>query len=132
MTIGQVAKRIGLRTSAIRFYETAGLLPKPVRSGGRRRYDSSVLEQLAVLRFAKQCGFTLAEISRLLNGFRDPAPLSVRMPAPARRKIAELDALMQRIAGMRKLLEAAESCACKDIQQCGRRILRRIPGAKAR
>ena len=50
MTIGEVAKRSGLQTSAIRYYERAGLLPKPARLGGQRRYDRSILRALAVLR----------------------------------------------------------------------------------
>ena len=51
--IGQVAKESGLAASAIRFYEQSGVLPKPVRVGGRRQYDPSILERLAVLERAK-------------------------------------------------------------------------------
>jgi DNA-binding transcriptional MerR regulator len=90
MTIGQVAKRSGLRASAIRYYERVGLLPKPARSGGQRRYDSRILDRLAVLERAKNCGFTL-------------------------------DALMERIRGMRELIE--RGCQCADFDECGRRIL---------
>src|SRR5713226_10752826 len=100
MTIGEVAKRAGLRASAIRFYEKAGLLPKPVRSGGQRRYDGAILERLALLEFAKECGFTLAEVRQLFNGFRAEAPLSERLRSLARQKIMELDALTQRVAVM--------------------------------
>ena len=123
MTIGQVAKQAGLRASAIRFYERAGLLPKPVRSSGQRRYDRTILERLALLEFAKECGFTLAEIRQLFNGFRDEAPLSVRMQGLARKKIAELDALTRRIAVMKEFLEKAQACRCIDLQECGRRML---------
>jgi MerR family transcriptional regulator, redox-sensitive transcriptional activator SoxR len=59
MTIGEVAKKAGLRASAIRYYEKAGLLPKPVRTGGQRRYEGGILARLAVLERAKDCGFTL-------------------------------------------------------------------------
>jgi MerR family transcriptional regulator, redox-sensitive transcriptional activator SoxR len=61
MTIGQVAKETGLAASAIRFYEQAGVLPRPIRIGGRRQYDSSILERLAVIGRARACGFSLAE-----------------------------------------------------------------------
>jgi len=67
MTIGQVAKASGLSASAIRFYEKEGLLPPPVRASGQRRYDRRVLERLAVLEFAKECGFALKEVRTLLN-----------------------------------------------------------------
>ena len=123
MTIGQVAKEGGLRASAIRLYEKSGLLPKAPRSGGQRRYDRSILERLAVLERAKDCGFTLDEIRLLFHGFRSDTPLSKRWHELASRKIAELDALTARIAVMRDLLERAQRCQCLDAQECGRRIL---------
>jgi len=43
LTIGEVAKQAGLRPSAIRYYEKAGLLPKPLRSGGQRLYSPDIL-----------------------------------------------------------------------------------------
>jgi MerR family redox-sensitive transcriptional activator SoxR len=123
MTIGQVAKEGGLRASAIRFYEKSGLLPKPPRSGGQRRYDPAILERLAVLERAKDCGFTLEEVRTLFNGFRGDVPLSRRWQELARKKIAELDALAERITAMKELLERAQKCRCLDFQECGRRIL---------
>ena len=125
LTIGQVAKQAGLRASAIRFYEKAGLIPKPIRSGGQRRYDKTILERFAVLEFAKECGFTLGEVRQLFNGFRDEAPLSKRLQSLARKKIMELDALTQRVAVMKDLLERAQRCQCMDFRECGRRILQR-------
>lgn len=62
MTIGQVARKTGLRASAIRFYEKSGLLPRPDRAGGQRRCDDLILDRLALLDFAKKSGFTLDEI----------------------------------------------------------------------
>ena len=121
MTIGQVAKRSGLAASAIRFYEQAGVLPKPPRASGRRQYDSSVLERLALLERAKACGFSLEDARRLFHGFRDGTPPSERWQSLARKKLVELDALQEKITGMRKLLE--QSCQCRDLAECGRRIL---------
>jgi len=121
MTIGLVAKESGLAASAIRFYERAGLLPKPMRIGGRRQYDSSVLERLAVLDRAKACGFSLAEARQLFRGFREGTPPSERWRTLARRKIIELDEMERKIAATRELLERA--CSCKDLAECGRRIL---------
>jgi DNA-binding transcriptional MerR regulator len=123
MTIGEVAKQGGLRASAIRYYEKSGLLPKPIRSGGQRRYDSTILERLAVLERAKDCGFTLEEVRTLFNGLRGDVPLSKRWQDLASRKIVELDALTERIAVMKGLLERAQRCRCIDVQECGRRIL---------
>src|SRR5258708_26652994 len=64
MSIGEVARKMGLRSSAIRYYERLGLIPKAPRVSGRRRYDDRVLERLAMVRFAKHVGFSVAEIKR--------------------------------------------------------------------
>jgi DNA-binding transcriptional MerR regulator len=117
MTIGEVAKRTGLRTSAIRFYERAGLLPKPVRISGQRRYDAAVLDRIAVLERAKACGFTLREIGVLFN---DQGTHSIKWQRLAAKKVAELDATLQRIAAMKDLL--MRGCECATAAECGRRI----------
>jgi MerR family redox-sensitive transcriptional activator SoxR len=124
MTIGEVASRAGMRPSAIRFYEKSGLLPKATRSSGQRRYDQDILPRLALLSWAKECGFTLEQI-RELFGRADEAPLSQRMRKLCRKKIDDLEALSQRIALMQGLLERAQKCQCIDVQECGRRILSR-------
>jgi MerR family redox-sensitive transcriptional activator SoxR len=121
MTIGQVAKQSGLAASAIRYYEQAGVLPKPMRIGGRRQYNPSVLERIAVLERAKACGFTLAEVRQLFYGFREGAPPSERWLTMARGKIAELDELARKITATKELLQ--HPCACQNLAECGRRIL---------
>src|ERR1700690_541131 len=78
MTIGQVAEESGFAASAIRYYEQIGVLPRPVRAGGRRQYDRSILERLAVLERAKACGLSLAEMRQLFYGFREGTPPSER------------------------------------------------------
>ena len=128
MTIGEVSRQTGLRASAIRYYEKAGLIPKPVRAAGRRQYDGSVLEILAVLEHAKACGFTLEETRQLFQGFRNEPRLSDRWRTIARKKIEELKALTARIAVMLQLLERIQSCQCLDLHQCGRGILRSRQG----
>ncbi len=122
MTIGQVAQQAGLRTSAIRFYEKAGLLPRAMRSGGQRRYSESILPRLALLEWAKGCGFTLDEI-RELFGRSGEAPLSLRMRKLCSQKIDELETMLQRITVMKDLLERAQRCRCIDVEECGGRIL---------
>jgi len=131
MTIGEVARESGFAASAIRFYEQAGLLPKPGRIGGRRQYHPSILEQLAVLERAKACGFSLDETRMLFYGFPKASPPSERWRTLARRKLAELDELARKIAVMRELLQ--RTCECQDLAECGRRIFakKRRPGEKA-
>jgi DNA-binding transcriptional MerR regulator len=118
MPIGEVARRAGLRASAIRYYERLGLLPAPERSGGRRRYDEGVLAQLAVIGFARRSGFTLREIRRLFAG----RPYSASLRTLAHRKLAELDVAIERTRAMQELLRRALRCNCLTLEECGRRI----------
>jgi len=114
MTIGEVASRTGLRASAIRFYEREGLLPKPIRSAGQRRYTMAILDRIAVLERAKACGFTLAEI-RIL--FDEKGRHSIKWRQLADKKIAELDIALERIAAMKNQLRA--NCQCATADECG-------------
>jgi MerR family transcriptional regulator, redox-sensitive transcriptional activator SoxR len=121
MTIGQVAEESGLPASTIRFYEKAGVLPKPSRIGGRRQYGPSILERLAVVDRARACGFSLTEIRQLFYGFRDGVQPSERWQVLARRKISELDEMAHKIAATKELLQRA--CTCETFSECGQRIL---------
>src|SRR4030095_11607765 len=94
--IGQVAKRTGLRTSALRYYEEAGILPSPARINGRRVYDADIVRRIEGLKFAQHAGFTLEEIRTLFHGFRSETPLSARWQALAHVKLHELDVLAKR------------------------------------
>src|SRR4051794_8707574 len=111
-TIGEVARRAGLRTSAVRYYESLGILPPPKRVNGRRRYDSSVLGHLAVIQVAQQAGLTMAEIDVLLHGFAVDVPPSARWRALAQQKLPEVEALIGRAQAMKRLLEDGLNCGC--------------------
>ena len=71
--IGEVARRAGVRPSALCYYERVGLLPSPEREGRRRRYGGEVLREvsyrLAVVRVGQQAGFTISKIKTLMDGF---------------------------------------------------------------
>jgi DNA-binding transcriptional MerR regulator len=67
LSIGEVARRAGIRPSAIRYYEEVGLLPEAERVGGERRYEEGVLRCLMNIRGAKRAGFTIEEMRILLR-----------------------------------------------------------------
>jgi len=121
MTIGDVAKRCGVRTSAIRYYEQMGLLPKPSRVGGRRIYSDGVLDRIAFVQFARSAGFSVAEI-RTLAGSGGQAPLSRAMRRMAERKLDEVEQLIAQANLMKEVLARALRCQCIDPQECGRRV----------
>src|SRR5438105_222467 len=123
MTIGEISRRCGLRSSAIRYYEAAGLLPKPPRTAGRRVYGAETINRIAFIQFAQEAGFSLAEI-RLLSGSGGPAsPFSARMRKFAEKKIDEVDQLMRRATLMKTMLTRSLACQCLDTVECGARIL---------
>lgn len=118
LSIGEVARRTGLRTSAIRYYEEAGVLPAPQRVGGRRRYGPEVIRVLDVIRFAQQAGFTLEEIRMLFHGFGADTPLNERWEALAQAKLSELDELIARAERMKGAIRAGLACGCVRVEDC--------------
>lgn len=122
MAIGEVARRAGIRASAIRYYEQVGLLPAPSRMSGQRRYAPDILDRLALIQFAQQAGFTVAEIRTLFEGFEDETPISARWQVLAQQKLAEVDALVERAERMRMLLAQALECGCLRVEDCARAI----------
>lgn len=122
LTITEVARRAGLRSSAIRYYESIGLLPSPARVNGRRRYDEGVLQRLEIIATAQQMGFTVAEIGTLVGGFGAETPAWARWRVLARAKLDEVDALIDRAQGMKRLLEASLACDCLTLEECVRAL----------
>ncbi len=125
MTISEVARRTGLRASAIRYYEKIGLLSKTQRISGQRRYERGVFNYLAVIDVAKRSGFRVEEMRRLFHGFGSAIPAFHRWHVLAQRKIAELDDLIVRAKKMKLLLQKADRCKCLDLEDCGKAFLAR-------
>jgi MerR family redox-sensitive transcriptional activator SoxR len=118
MTIGEVARRSDVRPSALRYYESVGILPAPERVNGRRRYEGGVLEVLAVVRFARRAGFSIAEIRTFLHGFPEGTPPSERWRWPAHQKLPEIEALIERGLDTKRLLERGLTCECVRVEDC--------------
>jgi MerR family transcriptional regulator, redox-sensitive transcriptional activator SoxR len=118
LNIGEVARQVGLQTSAIRFYESIGLLQEPARQSGWRKYDPVVLERLKVIHAAREAGFSLEEIRLLLDGFPKTAKASARWRKLAVKKLPELEAIIVRTQALKYLIEAGLDCGCEDIALC--------------
>ena len=115
LTIGRVADETGIAATTLRYYEQIGLVPVPVRVGGQRRYDDSVLARLEVIGLCKAAGFTLDEIQVL---FADDAPGRPASRALAEAKLAEIDAQMESLARARAVIEWGMRCTCPSIDSC--------------
>lgn len=120
MQIGEVARKVGLATSAIRFYEEAGLIPEPDRTqSGYRDYDPSVVDRLAFIRAGQTVGLTLSQLGDVLK-IRDVGD------SPCRHvthlidvRIGEIDDRMKDLLRLRKdLVALAERAAAFDPEEC--------------
>ena len=116
LTIGEVAERVGLRTSALRYYEDEGLLEPARRVGGQRRYEEDAVDRLVVIQFCRRLGFTLAEIRDLLA---DTDKRRWRRFVDA--KLEEIDQAIAEARTMRAILRVSRDCDCVDVSECARR-----------
>jgi MerR family redox-sensitive transcriptional activator SoxR len=116
LAIGEVAQRVGMSTSRIRYYERRGLLPEPERVAGKRRYTEEVFRRLAIIDAAQRVGFTLEEIRDLLGSRDELAHERLRQLATL--KLPELDDLIARATSVRRVLKMCSKCNCESIDVC--------------
>jgi MerR family transcriptional regulator, redox-sensitive transcriptional activator SoxR len=117
LSIGDLASRVGLQPSALRFYEDAGLLPAPERVSGQRQYGPEAEQLLLFVRFCQRVGFSLAEIRELLasgNGRR----AKQRWRDLVDSKLDEVDALIRQARAVRGLLKESRECDCVALDNC--------------
>jgi MerR family transcriptional regulator, redox-sensitive transcriptional activator SoxR len=118
MKIGELAAQADLAPSAIRYYEKVGLLAPADRINGQRRYSSTALDRVLLIRFAGEMDFTLAEIKLFLNGFRENTPVSARWRKLTTRKIAEMQQRLSLTRRLVTLLARLQRCRCVQLHQC--------------
>ncbi len=108
----------GNHISAVRYYESLGLLSPARRVHGHRRYQLDVLERLAFIRTVQQVGFDLGQIHELVRAFEtsdSPVALCQEM---ARRKLAEVDKVLSRLKNIRRTLAQSLNCNCASLAEC--------------
>lgn len=119
MRIGELAQGLGIRTSAIRYYESVGLLRKPPRTSGQRLYAAADGVRLRMILSATDAGFTLAEIKRLVPLLEAGHAGRARWSALASSKLEELGARIRRLETMQSRLRIALACSCEgDLERC--------------
>ncbi len=119
MSVGEVAKRAGIKVSALHFYEQKGLIHSWRNQGNQRRYDRSVLRRLAVIKAAQEVGLTLEEIVASLAHLP-------KHQAPSRKEWEQMaqgwhDMLERRILQLKALQEdlgGCIGCGCLSMDSC--------------
>lgn len=126
LTIGELAKRFGLATHVLRYWESMGLLKPARREGGQRRYGQAELVRVAMILMGKDAGFRLRELRALLS---TPDPMDHQ--DLLRRHVAELEQRIARARAAKDLVEHALACphSFADCEHVREHIAARIPPA---
>jgi DNA-binding transcriptional MerR regulator len=113
--IGELGRRTGLATSALRYYERVDLLVPDGRANGRRYYGSASAERIALIRLCQDAGFTLAEIRAVLAAGSRRNPSWTRLMEA---KLLELEASIARAMRAKALIEHALDCRHRELSMC--------------
>jgi MerR family redox-sensitive transcriptional activator SoxR len=119
LTIGEVAARSGLATSAIRFYEAEGLITAARTPGGQRVFPRHVLRRLAFISSAQRVGLSLRDVADALAGLpADRAPTKVAWARVSRTWRRDLEARIAELEALRDDLTSCIGCGCLSLQTC--------------
>jgi MerR family redox-sensitive transcriptional activator SoxR len=119
LSIGEVAERAGVTTSALRFYEDRGLITAERTGGGQRRFRRDVLRRVAFIRAAQRVGLSLSEIAAALADLpRGRTPTSADWARLARRWQDRLDERIRLLHELRDDLTACVGCGCLSLTTC--------------
>ncbi len=135
LTIGQLAERSGMATSAIRFYESRGLIRSHRTTGNQRRYQQAELRRVAFIRTAQRVGLSLEEIGAALSTLPDErTPTKADWTRLSRAWRPRLDDQIERLQRLRDKLDGCIGCGCLSLRTCalrnpGDEVADRGPGA---
>lgn len=119
LSIGQLAARAGVATSAVRFYESRGLISAARTSGNQRRYDRSTLRRVAFVRTAQRVGLSLDEIAEALASLPDGrTPTKADWHRLSRAWRPRLDDRIRRLELLRDELDGCIGCGCLSLRRC--------------
>src|SRR5918996_2650215 len=120
LTIGEVAGRSGVATSALRFYEAQGLIAAHRTSGNQRRYDRAILRRIAVIQAGRAAGVPLERIRAALATLpADRTPTRRDWERLSRRWRDDLDRQIATLQALRDRLTTCIGCGCLSIDACG-------------
>lgn len=119
LSVGEVARRSGVRVSTLHFYERKGLIWGWRSSGNQRRYERATLRRVAIIKVAQQLGISLAEIKARLNGLPgDRTPGKADWARIAAGWRSELDRRILQLETLRDNLDGCIGCGCLSMEAC--------------
>lgn len=119
LTIGEVARRAGVATSALRYYEERGLIASSRTEGNQRRFRRSTIRTVSVIRAAQEVGLTLEEICAALDSLPDRrTPTADDWARLARGWRAGLDRRIAELEALRDELGECIGCGCLSLRSC--------------
>jgi MerR family redox-sensitive transcriptional activator SoxR len=119
LTIGQVAERSGVATSALRYSEERGLITSERTAGNQRRYAQAMLRRVAFIRSAQRVGLGLDEIEEALATLpSDRAPNEADWARLSRSWRPRIDAQIERLERLRDKLDGCIGCGCLSLRTC--------------
>lgn len=119
LTIGEVASRAGVATSALRFYETKGLIASERTDGNQRRYPRATLRRVALIRAGQEVGLSLAELAEALKTLpHDKIPTRSDWERLSRSWKSRLDAQIDELVALRDELTDCIGCGCLSLTSC--------------
>lgn len=119
LTVGEVARRSGVRVSTIHFYEAKGLISSRRSEGNQRRFSREVLRRVAVIRVAQRAGVPLSVVAQAFAELpQDRAPTREDWMRLSSRWRRDLDDRIQRLIGLRDQLDGCIGCGCLSTSHC--------------
>src|SRR5215467_4005892 len=115
LAIGDLSRRTGMASSALRYYERVGLLAPEGRANGRRYYGPASAERIALIRLCQDAGFTLAEVRAFLAAGSRRDPSWTRL---MKAKLQELETSIARAKDAKALIEHGLACRHRELSRC--------------
>ncbi len=119
LTVGEVADRCGIATSAVRYYDDRGLISSTRTSGGQRRFNRDTIRRIAFISAAQAVGRSLDEVADALATLpeqRTPTHADWNRVATSWRP--RLDEQIDRLIALRDQLDACIGCGCLSLERC--------------
>ncbi len=120
LTIGELARRVGVATSALRFWETEGLITSYRTIGNQRRYHRTTIRRVSLIRAAQEAGLTLREVAEAIETLpHDRVPTKRDWERLSRSWRSRIDERIAELETLRDQLTSCIGCGCLSLRSCG-------------